>query len=301
MWFLILGCAKQGAIGVPTPASTPSLVYRVERDGKVSHVFGTCHLPLPLEDRVDPALITGAREVWIEAELDGVDPLEVMGMLLRTDGTTLSDELDRDVFTALARRAGAAFPATMLDRVKPWAAAVTLGLEDLRPSGTSANDAPLDLTVTGLARDAGVPVRAVETLEDQLALFDEDTTDLASIIRPSAAEQKTNQEAGQAMLDLCERNDLTQVPRSLYAVDERFLSTRNHLWIPQLLPSLAEGGAFVSVGALHLPGKDGLLNLLATEGYTISNVPRTWLIARWLTVNPIVEWAGSSVQVPVRY
>ena len=33
----------------------------------------------------------------------------------------------------------------------------------------------------------------------------------------------------------------------------------------------------------------------------LSNVPRTLLIARWLTVNPIVEWAGSSVQVPVRY
>jgi uncharacterized protein YbaP (TraB family) len=38
------------------------------------------------------------------------------------------------------------------------------------------------------------------------------------------------------------------------------------------LPHLAEGKAFIAVGALHLPGKNGLVALLRGAGYTVSPV-----------------------------
>ena len=37
-------------------------------------------------------------------------------------------------------------------------------------------------------------------------------------------------------------------------------------------PRLEEGNAFIAVGALHLPGKDGLINLLREQGYTVKAV-----------------------------
>ncbi|MGH6944671.1 MAG: TraB/GumN family protein, partial [Geminicoccaceae bacterium] len=36
--------------------------------------------------------------------------------------------------------------------------------------------------------------------------------------------------------------------------------------------ALMRGAAFVAVGALHLPGEQGILNLLARKGYTVTRV-----------------------------
>ena len=38
------------------------------------------------------------------------------------------------------------------------------------------------------------------------------------------------------------------------------------------LPLLAKGNVFIGVGALHLPGRDGLVQLLRDKGYTVTAV-----------------------------
>ncbi len=38
------------------------------------------------------------------------------------------------------------------------------------------------------------------------------------------------------------------------------------------LPHLDKGGAFIAVGALHLPGKTGLVSLLREAGYTLTAI-----------------------------
>ena len=38
------------------------------------------------------------------------------------------------------------------------------------------------------------------------------------------------------------------------------------------LPILAQGNAFMAVGALHLPGQEGLVRLLRNAGYTVTSV-----------------------------
>ena len=53
---------------------------------------------------------------------------------------------------------------------------------------------------------------------------------------------------------------------------ERLLDIRNRLMVARMMPRLGEGNALVAVGALHLPGRRGILNLLAEEGYHIARV-----------------------------
>jgi uncharacterized protein YbaP (TraB family) len=38
------------------------------------------------------------------------------------------------------------------------------------------------------------------------------------------------------------------------------------------LPLLAKGNTFIGVGALHLPGRDGLVQLLRDKGFTVTTV-----------------------------
>jgi uncharacterized protein YbaP (TraB family) len=44
---------------------------------------------------------------------------------------------------------------------------------------------------------------------------------------------------------------------------------RNHAWMQKLPAIMKEKSSFIAVGALHLGGEDGLLNLLEKEGYRV--------------------------------
>ncbi len=50
------------------------------------------------------------------------------------------------------------------------------------------------------------------------------------------------------------------------------VDTRNINWSNELPAIMEEAPAFVAVGALHLPGEKGLLNLLKQKGYTVEPV-----------------------------
>jgi uncharacterized protein YbaP (TraB family) len=52
----------------------------------------------------------------------------------------------------------------------------------------------------------------------------------------------------------------------------RLVVERNYRMAERIQPQLREGNALIAVGALHLPGEEGLLALLAEEGYRVSAV-----------------------------
>ncbi|WP_455590963.1 TraB/GumN family protein [Bacteroides sp.] len=53
---------------------------------------------------------------------------------------------------------------------------------------------------------------------------------------------------------------------------EAMLDNRNKTWAEKLPAILKAQPTFVAVGALHLPGENGLLNLLKKQGYTVEAV-----------------------------
>ena len=58
----------------------------------------------------------------------------------------------------------------------------------------------------------------------------------------------------------------------LLYIGGRLLDERNARMVERMAPRLTEGDAFIAVGALHLPGERGILNLLAERGYRIFRV-----------------------------
>ncbi|WP_342210988.1 TraB/GumN family protein [Mesorhizobium delmotii] len=56
------------------------------------------------------------------------------------------------------------------------------------------------------------------------------------------------------------------------AFEETMVITRNKTMIDRAAPILFKGSAFIAIGALHLPGPDGLIELLRKGGYTVSAV-----------------------------
>jgi uncharacterized protein YbaP (TraB family) len=66
--------------------------------------------------------------------------------------------------------------------------------------------------------------------------------------------------------------DLAANPEDAAIYDRLMLAERNHLWIPRLVKYLQDGSAVVNVGAAHLPGPHGLIELLRRRGFKVEPI-----------------------------
>jgi uncharacterized protein YbaP (TraB family) len=55
-------------------------------------------------------------------------------------------------------------------------------------------------------------------------------------------------------------------------LENLLIHDRNLRMRDRLLPLLTKGGSFVAVGAMHLIGQDGLVELLSAAGYTVTRI-----------------------------
>jgi uncharacterized protein YbaP (TraB family) len=61
-------------------------------------------------------------------------------------------------------------------------------------------------------------------------------------------------------------------PAGYAAFEEAMVTSRNKVMATNAAPILAGGNVFIAVGALHLPGPEGLVELLRKAGYTVTAV-----------------------------
>ena len=54
--------------------------------------------------------------------------------------------------------------------------------------------------------------------------------------------------------------------------EDRLIRMRNHTMADRAAPILAEGNVFMAVGALHLVGDEGVIELFRKKGYTVTAV-----------------------------
>ena len=75
-----------------------------------------------------------------------------------------------------------------------------------------------------------------------------------------------------AIYQLMSESPMADDPELMQLFKERVIDQRNARMVERMMPRLAEGKAFIAVGALHLPGERGVLNLLDQRGYAITRV-----------------------------
>ncbi len=267
-------------VGTGALKHSDGLLWRIEdARGRVSHLYGTIHLADPrvtgnLGIVIDTLSASDSFTMEILLDMDAI--LELSGLMFFNDGRTLAGEVGGDLFSRTTERLAAyGISVTEATRMKPWAAYTTLSL----PPGQVAM--PLDLLLLASARQAGKPVFGLETLHEQAGVFD----------ALSAADQKfllletvCNYAVFQRDIDkligsYVEGNLASLVRLSLQyesPITDRFLDAvvvqRNLRMVERMLPQLREGNAFIAIGALHLPGEHGVLELLERRGYKIDVV-----------------------------
>ena len=264
-----------------------ALLWEIRKPGsdKVSWLFGTIHL-LP-EDQLElPKRLTDAFDradrLVLELDLDqAMDPAAQMALLPRMmmpDGTRLADLLEPDDHAAVMERVAAmGLPPFLAESIKPLFLAA---LADPGMDPSASGTASYDLALHERAKAQGKTRSGIEEIGEQLAAFDaiplkEQARLLSEQLRATGKDspledmarkyKSEDLRALQALMEEEARRDPAMMEALLYG--------RNRRWIPRMADLMAKESVFFAVGAGHLAGEEGVLNLLSKAGYRLKPVP----------------------------
>lgn len=267
--------------------ASPAL-WTVEADGATVHLFGTFHL-LPRElnwrtDAVDAAFAS-ADTLWLEADI--LSP-EVQARLqalipqlgLNPQGVTLSSLLGEEGFAAFEQQARElGIPAANFEPLQPWLAGIMLGAMQLQSFGFDPA-AGVEAILSANARETGKALDYLETAESQLRMLAGLSMETqVEWLRVSLEDMSGLRSEMDRMVTAWATGDMdtldAQVNGSIrdasLELHDALMVDRNRAWIPQIEAMIAAGGThFVAVGAGHMPGNDGVVELLRAQGYTVT-------------------------------
>ncbi len=267
-------------------------IWSISDEDSTVYIFGTVHILPPELDWQTPAVgaaLADSQIVYFEA--DAISPeaqSQMMALIpqlgINQPGVTLSSLISDDAkgyMAQVAERLGAPAEAlqAQMDPLQPWLASLTLAVAQIQAAGYDP-ESGVEAQLTGVAQAAGKQFGYFETVEEQLRFFADmpielQVADFEVGIRQMVEEPDvlSNMVQAWATGDLAEldRQFNDAMAGSSPELYDRIIVQRNINWIPQIETALAgSDDAFVAVGAGHLPGDQGVLQLLEDAGYTVT-------------------------------
>jgi uncharacterized protein len=277
--------------------NTGALLWKIERPGRAaSYLFGTVHLTDERVTKLSPAVeqaISGSKTIALEvSDISEKATAAVIAqsapLVMFTDGRRLDGLLSGPEYETVKKvvsRSG--MPSDLAALFKPWIVTMIMSVSDCERTSVQKGERVLDMKLAELGKSRGMQVVGLETIPEQLEA-------LASV------PEKQQVDMLRASLKFADRtNDLMETLVQLYlsrkisaalpfqiaiakqvgidddafaGFQEKLLTDRNAKMRTSAEPLLQDGGVFIAVGALHLPGKQGLVALLREAGYTVTPV-----------------------------
>jgi hypothetical protein len=288
---LLVTLASPAAAGAPPDgdrAGPKHCLWRVRSATNTVYLLGSIHVmrrdAFPLAAVIETAFSSSsvaAFEVDLSAGATVGSTLGALAAGALPEGRVLSDVVSPETYRlAAGRLADAGYDIAGMQRMRPWMIATTLTLAELRRAGYSPADG-VDQVFQRRAVDSGMRVLGLETIDDQLALFadltpEEDEAFLVQTLReletliPQVDELTAHWRAGRVdEVEALLAEGFAAFPRLF----EKLIVDRNRRWLPQIEALLAgDQRAFVAVGALHLVGDQGVVELLRGKGYHVEQL-----------------------------
>jgi uncharacterized protein len=289
-WFLVVALiclhAPLRAQPVAAAAATRHPLWKVEGQRNSVYLLGSVHVlkksDYPLAAPIESAF-SNASVVAFETDIAAMeDPATAMKLLSKSqlpEGETLSKQLSPEVYkmwTAHVTESG--LPPEMFERFAPAMAAVTVAMLELQKLGLDPNQG-VDKHFFPLARQAGKEIVPLETVDFQINLLTGITKEEGELLMKTSLKEMDNLKKDLTeLLQAWKTGDadkleklLNEASKESPAVYKRLLTDRNRTWVPKI-EDLTRGqkNAIVIVGAGHLVGKDGVVELLRKKGLKVT-------------------------------
>jgi hypothetical protein len=277
-------CAQDAA---KTTTNHTSL-WRVVGKSNVVYLLGSVHIlkpdDYPLAASIETAF-TNSQIAVFETDMAALEnpetQMKMLGKMRLPEGETLKQQLSADVYEEFGKRIKeSGLPPEALDSFKPSMAAMTLGLVELQKLGVDMQSGVDQHFFKRTAKEEK-QVMGLETIDFQISMLSdfskEEGDSLMKITLKDIDRTKklygeivADWKAGDAeKLDKLLNEHMQEVP----TIYKRLVADRSLSWIPKIEELLGgKNNAIVIVGAAHLVGKDGVVELLKKKGYKITQL-----------------------------
>ena len=283
------------AVGRPAPAGAEmpygqGLLWQIDGAGPApSYLFGTMHTADEEVTALAPPVVDAlerAQSLSLEVIMTPEARMSLAFAMMLSDGRTLEQVVGPDLFQrAVTAGRPYGFGQDQFRLFKPWAVMTLLSLPPSEVKRQAAGEKALDERLRDAATQRGLALHGLEQIDEQISMFN-DMAEADQIAMLDATIAQSDQV--EVMFEKMRAAYLDQNPAQIFemmqaqqtGVDpglvetftERLLDARNERMAERMQPRLAEGGAFVAVGALHLPGEGGILKLLEGQGYQLTRL-----------------------------
>jgi uncharacterized protein YbaP (TraB family) len=265
----------------PDKSSMHSLLWQVSGKGlkKPSYLFGTFHLLCKDQVVFSNELkqkLANADEVYFEVDLSNpktmIQSLTSMNMKEDKKLRDLMSEKDYNKLDSILK-AETKLSLSFFSRMKPYLVSTLFYSKFMK----CAQQSGIDMELMQLAKKSNKKINGLETLEYQASIFDSIPYEDQARELLKMADSLPHMEAQfNDMLKVYLSQDLNKISELSNETDlagvrykSLMLTNRNKNWVEQLKTLMPGKSLFVAVGAGHLGGEDGVIDLLRKEGYKL--------------------------------
>jgi uncharacterized protein YbaP (TraB family) len=235
---------------------------------------GESSLPAPFARAYDDS-----KELVMEMDLGKIDTSSMAAWMLEhgryPEGESMMQALGPERFAHLAAQASAlGLPLEQLAILRPWVAALTLSDLMYLKLGYDPQSGVEEQLLARTQKD-GRPTAGLETIDEELGQLEHmSSEDQARFLELTLQDLKDTASETDQMLGAWRSGDSAALAAQLSDAYNQFpqlyrvlVSDRNQRWLPQIKAYLAaDHNVLIVVGALHVVGKGGLLDLLRNAG-----------------------------------
>lgn len=260
-----------------------SVLWRIDKENMPSsYLFGTMHMInkeyFHFSARLTERIVNSEAIIM---EVGGMpNPIAAFNMMTIDSGTVhqffTSDQL-KELLEFMDIQMGVSpqeFDQTY-GQMKPFFILQSLSQAYFEPSAES-----YDLQIMGLAHEQEIPLIGLETIEEQLSFFDSiPSAEISNMIIESTRNFEKEKKSAIELMEFYSKQKVDKLIPLLekqspefMAYDDLFLYDRNERWIPKIEQEIKNKSCFIAVGAGHLFGDRGVIELLKAKGYHLTPI-----------------------------
>ena len=274
-----------------------TLLWKISGNGlkRPSYLFGTMHVLCAEDATVSDSLkyvIKNCDQIYFELDMDNLgETLGALKYIRMNNGTKLSELLTKEEYAKVeAYFKQNSLPLSMFNRVKPFFISSLIGEQMMSCTGKEGEGSFLsqkngmEELIMRESKQYNKEIKGLETTEFQASIFDsipyekqakELVTYIDSIDTYKAATLEMVKAYREQNLELLDSLSSKSDPGMEADYMDLLLYGRNRHWVEQMPALMKENCLLFAVGAGHLPGEQGVINLLRKKGYRVTPMKNT--------------------------